>query len=95
MIGLGLSGSRRMEVKIKNKLVDMTIDLTPREVAEIIWEMDSSDQVQLLARLSMAGKFEDIVMQMQHVSDDLNTKADATQRLVRSFVDKLYEYLHE
>ena len=84
-----------MEIKIKNKLADITIDLTPREVAEIIWEMDSSDQVQLLAWLSMAGKFEDIIMQMQHVSDDLNTKADVTQRLVRSFVDKLYEYLHE
>lgn len=79
----------------KNIDVEFDFDLSPMEVAKAIWEMDCDEQVWLLARLSTIDNPWKILMQMQSVSDSLNEKTDETQRLVRSFVDELYEYLHK
>ena len=77
------------------KNVDVEFDLSTQEVAEAIWEMDSDEQIQLLARLAIIDNPWKIAMQMQSISDNLNEKINETQRLIRSFVDQLYEYLHE
>lgn len=75
--------------------VDVEFDLAHWEVAKAIWEMDSDEQVWLLEYLATIDNPGKIAMQMQSVSDSLNEKTDETQRLVRSFVDELYEYLHK
>lgn len=77
------------------KNIDVEFDLSHWEVAKAIWEMDCDEQIQLLAYLATIDNPWKILMQMQSVSDSLNEKPDETQRLVRSFVDELYEYLHK
>ena len=77
------------------KNVNVEFDLSPMEVAKALWEMDCDEQVWLLAHLVTIDNPGKIAMQMQSVSDSLNEKTDETQRLVRSFVDELYEYLHK
>lgn len=77
------------------KNVDVEFDLSHWEVAKAIWEMDCDEQVWLLEYLATIDNPWKIAMQLQFVSDNLNEKIDETQRLIRSFVDKLYEYLHE
>ena len=77
------------------KNVDVEFDLSPMEIAKAIWEMDCDEQVWLLEYLATADSSWKIAMQMQFVSDSLNEKTNETQRLVRSFVDELYEYLHK
>ena len=77
------------------KNIDVEFDLSPMEIAEAIWRMDCDEQICLLAHLAMIDVSWNIAMQMQSVSDNLNEETDETQRLVRSFVDELYEYLHK
>lgn len=77
------------------KNVNVEFDLSQWEVAKAIWEMDCDEQVWLLQYLATIDNPWKILMQMQSVSDSLNEKPDETQRLVRSFVDELYEYLHK
>ena len=77
------------------KNIDVEFDLSPMEIAEAIWGMDCDEQICLLAHLAMIDVSWNIAMQMQSVSDNLNEETDETQRLVRSFVDELYEYLHK
>ena len=77
------------------KNINVEFDLSQWEVAKAIWEMDCDEQVWLLQYLATIDNPWKILMQMQSVSDSLNEKPDETQRLVRSFVDELYEYLHK
>lgn len=80
------------------KSVEVEINLTPREAARAIWEMDQDDQIRLLAELARVGSLSDILMQMQAMADDLHTPTyyrEDDVRDVQRFVNDLHEYLCE
>ena len=75
--------------------VEVNIRLTAREIENEIWEMDSTNQAQLLSYMAhrLADEFPSVVLQMQAVKDDIDdlfTEVDKEQ--VKTLIEKLSEY---
>lgn len=74
---------------------DLTIELSPREVADEIWDMDSVDQASLLSNLAniYLVHFPQFCMQLEYVRCEfLNDYSKAEQQLVVKMLEEMLDY---
>lgn len=78
--------------------VDVDFHITPRELEEELWNMDSVEQTDLLLAMSQRFRNESykVLMQMQNVHDEFVAGLnDEERRDVVRFFEQILEYLKE
>lgn len=74
---------------------DLNIELSPREVADEIWDMTSDEQASLLNNLAdiYEAYFPDFCMQLEYVYGEFeNDYSEAEKEKVVSMLKKMVEY---
>ena len=75
---------------------DLDIELSPREVANEIWDMSSNEQASLLCNLAdiYQANFADFCMQLEYVCTDLKRDCnEAERKLIIDMIKKIHEYV--
>ena len=75
--------------------VEVEVEPTPCDLAQVIWEMDAEEQLDLLFALMEVDSPAKIYMQMQNIRDELDCCPldDKEKRAAKRFVDMLNEYI--
>ena len=75
--------------------VEVEIEPTPCDLAQVIWEMDAEEQLDLLFALMEVDSSAKIYMQMQSIRDELDCCAldEKDKRAVKRFVAMLHAYM--
>ena len=77
----------------------VNVQLSAKEVEGEIWDMDSTEQAQLLlymARRLASHNHSNVVFQMQAISDDIKDMFDDTDKAkVKALISKMNEYFGE
>lgn len=78
------------------KNIDVDIKLTPREVAECIFDMDAGEQVELLNILSFQQNYGKFRMQLQFIRDEIKENCGSNEKArIAYLIDKFSEYFCE
>ena len=75
--------------------VEVEVEPTPCDLAQVIWEMDAEEQLDLLFALMEVDSPAKIYMQMQNIRDELDCCAldETDKRAVKRFVAMFHEFM--
>lgn len=77
------------------KIVEVDVNLTPEEIAKIIWHMDAAEQIDLLCELMEVDELIKILSQLQEMRYELECRDSDDKTALKNFIKTIYEYLCE
>jgi hypothetical protein len=78
------------------KNIDVDIKLTPRDVAECIFDMDAGEQAEMLNILSFQQNYGRFCMQLQFIRDEIKENYGSNEKArIADMIERFSEYFCE
>jgi hypothetical protein len=78
------------------KNIDVDIKLTPRDVAECIFDMDAGEQAEMLNILSFQQNYGRFCMQLQFIRDEIKVNYGSNEKArIADMIERFSEYFCE